>query len=1071
MSFASSLFRPCSRLRPLPALLVLILNLGSLPASEGNFVWQIPQARVLPQGDLEYTPTAFQFVAGQDVRYVDFANGDDEADGRTRETAWKHHPWDPAAGGQSKAFAPKTGVTYVFKGGVEYRGSLVAPPRDLAPSSAEEPIRLTADPTWGEGRPILLGSEPVRNWTRGGLPEMPEPDKVWRAEVDFAPRTLWLVQADGAISRLPLARHPNWHESDPQDPMAEWPTWENPEWWKNDGRLHVTKVGGKERHVGISREVFDRPASDYVGATVWTEWGIVMGSPYPAQIEAFDEEKKGAAFRGPWTFEISERIMTGNRFHLEDKAWMLDEPGEFFVVRQGAQATIFFWPPDDVDPNSLRLEAGKRLNFLDATELGHLEVRGLQFQFTGQHWDYNIPRWAHPDLMNAAIRIRGPAESLTISHCLFQFLNGAARIDTASVRHQIPRVEICDNHVRETDHGAFIVQSHFGEASDLEALQANPAGGRVGHINFLRNRLEKIGWRNLSGEHGHAVDLNYPHSSVVAGNFLHRIAGWGLAVFGGKPSSESPQIAALDAPMSRHLIFHNRVEDVLLKSNDWGGIETWQGGPFYVWANLVINPRAFKNWTYIHVQPDGIPSFGHAYYLDGSYKNYLFNNIAMGRSSALGTKDVNTSAIQGILGFENTFLHNTLYRFANGTRQQAPDASRLRFLGNILQDITAFDFRNADPNDTPPDPNAEHYKQGGAFNYPTLGYAGNVFYETANRFVFEETGAIYTSLRDFSAALEKVHAQASSVGRELADSPLRDPARGDFRPTGSLDPEEDGLRVFVPWGLRGVVGEWNFVQNQSDPALIIDTHWYMHGAYGNRDHYRLTPRFPLRGVKITAENYVAGPLENWGDGPGALQLNGRDQYLVLPHAELVPSGAVTPSAMRTVNIQHENFLLELYLRSETSAGCLVRKMPSQGPGYALELSQGRPTLRLRDAEGRETIATAEQPLRTSQWHHLLVEADRAQGIRFYLDGKMAGQTPGPLPAGSLRNTADFLVGGGPDLPGFSGALEFLRIAQGTLADADTTIEELHAWEFEGPQFRDFTGNSRSQSNPPGALVR
>jgi hypothetical protein len=36
-------------------------------------------------------------------------------------------------------------------------------------------------------------------------------------------------------------------------------------------------------------------------------------------------------------------------------------------------------------------------------------------------------------------------------------------------------------------------------------------------------------------------------------------------------------------------------------------------------------------------------------------------------------------------------------------------------------------------------------------------------------------------------------------------------------------------------------------------------------------------------------------------------------------------------------------------------------------------------------------------------------------------------------------------------------LDFLRIAQGTLADADTTIEELHDWEFEGPFLRDFAG--------------
>ena len=50
------------------------------------------------------------------------------------------------------------------------------------------------------------------------------------------------------------------------------------------------------------------------------------------------------------------------------------------------------------------------------------------------------------------------------------------------------------------------------------------------------------------------------------------------------------------------------------------------------------------------------------------------------------------------------------------------------------------------------------------------------------------------------------------------------------------------------------------------------------------------------------------------------------------------------------------------------------------------------------------------------------------------------------------------VGGTPDGRYFDGTLDFLRIAQGSLADADTTIEELYAWEFHGPFLRDFAGH-------------
>jgi len=43
---------------------------------------------------------------------------------------------------------------------------------------------------------------------------------------------------------------------------------------------------------------------------------------------------------------------------------------------------------------------------------------------------------------------------------------------------------------------------------------------------------------------------------------------------------------------------------------------------------------------------------------------------------------------------------------------------------------------------------------------------------------------------------------------------------------------------------------------------------------------------------------------------------------------------------------------------------------------------------------------------------------------------------------------------------FDGAIDFMRIARGTLADAKTTIYELYAWEFNGPFLCDFTGRER-----------
>ena len=76
-----------------------------------------------------------------------------------------------------------------------------------------------------------------------------------------------------------------------------------------------------------------------------------------------------------------------------------------------------------------------------------------------------------------------------------------------------------------------------------------------------------------------------------------------------------------------------------------------------------------------------------------------------------------------------------------------------------------------------------------------------------------------------------------------------------------------------------------------------------------------------------------------------------------------------------------------------------------------------------------------------------------------------------MPTGSLANSSDFLVGGGPAQPGFAGAFDFLRLSRGTLADAHTTIAELYAWQFKGPQHADFVGASRQKNNAAGALAR
>jgi hypothetical protein len=93
-----------------------------------------------------------------------------------------------------------------------------------------------------------------------------------------------------------------------------------------------------------------------------------------------------------------------------------------------------------------------------------------------------------------------------------------------------------------------------------------------------------------------------------------------------------------------------------------------------------------------------------------------------------------------------------------------------------------------------------------------------------------------------------------------------------------------------------------------------------------------------------------------------------------------------------------------------------------------------------------------------KWHHVIAEADRSsRRFRFYIDGRAGASGMGLVTPIRTDNEGDVYVGGTPDGDNLAMTIEFLRITQGTLADARTTIDELYTWQFAGPQYRDFTG--------------
>jgi len=994
--------------------------------------WNQAMAEVGATGDLTWKPQAFRFEPGASVKHIDFAGGDDGGDG-SQAKPWKHHPWDAEASGNAKACSG--GHTYVFKRGVAYRGQL----RPAESGAAGKPIRLTSDPAWGAGEAELLATLPVTGWNKGAAPAgMPEADKVWHADVAFLPRNLWVVGKDGAWTRIPLARTPNWTVSNPEDVMSEWWTWEQPEWWTGKWQIDWkgTTFGAKRAHMGIDTRNLSGTADDYVGAIVRTEYGIVMGTPFPTKVEGFDAAKKGLIFQGIWTGD-SEKILTRNRYYLEDKANFLDSAGEFWVERTGGGGRVFLRLPGDADPTSARIEAGRWTSHIEATQLNHVDISGLAFRGGNTAWELWQPAWGHPEVANAAVRVLGPCEGLRVANCTFEQLPGRAlRVDAGKPGLAFGGLVFTDNDLRFLDQGIVEVK----------------ASGK-GDVQVLRNRTFMTGLRPHRQMHGHGIIIEFPETMQVAGNILDRTYGAGIFVFGGKGSGDRR-----DVPLSRSLVHGNRVVDSLLAANDWGGIETWQSGPHYVFNNISGNANGYWNWAASKDKP-GSARLGFNYYFDGSFKNWVFNNVAWGNAVDPTSPLCSHAAFyQAVPTIHNVFFNNTAHGF-HVASNWSPAGGRNLFLGNLFAAISGPVFQHGKlKEDKGPQP--------AQYPYDTVAFARNVFAACTGKVFghFEASGTAYADAAAMAAALTQRKALADGLGTQVAEVPLPGAAKRDFRPAKGSPATDSGVKVYVPWALARTVGEWQFRRNNTDPTVALDDSWYPGDYHAKREDYHTAPVWNLRGDGLTAASWVDGPLEDWT--AGALRLDGK-QRLVLTQVAMTATyefdagkqgrQKAEGSQLNSPDGTAGNLIIELWLQAEAGQGvcAVVRKMDAKA-GYQVALNKAGGVSFAVAAGGVRGEAASGARIVDGKWHHVLAELDRQAGVvRIFTDGVKSAEAPmGVSVDASLTCGADLVVG-----EGFRGMLEFMRIARSSLAESRTSIEELWDWQTDGPFLRDFAGRA------------
>ncbi len=1132
-------------------LLLIILLMSVSMAHAADYAWQEHQAEVTETGDIKWSPRPFAFKAGANIRYIDYENGDDNKDGATKTTAWKHHPWDRFAEG--KAAAHEGVTTYVFKGGVDYRGILVADES----GKAGDPIRLTRDPEWGEGPARILGSYILPpKWvkaTQVNCPaRMPDKDKVWAMDLNALgifnekqkgavlihkatyDRTidepwygLFRVEEDDSSHVQHLARTPNWQPGNENFPLDYWHTM--------DDRYEVKNPDNPDQtlRTGFTDEWLKGHPTDYFeGGYIWPQYALFMGGPTARLIEK-EMEKKGHTFP---VYDPEKGYMLPNKFGswgknlrymIDNLPQFLDAPEEFYLDKN--TGLLFYRPLEGTDPNKQRLEWSMIDMGIYIEAFSHIYISGLDFRY-----------------QNAGVYLEPDMKDVLISNCTFEDI----RQYGIAFKFQNWRGDRTDDPLVFKRREADEIRIHDCYFQDIwETAVTLSAASQAGkfynrhfkNIEVLRNKSYNTGIRHQDNIQTPlpAFEIMYPETGIIAGNYVEDSWGSGLMIFAGETSGNSA-----DFPLSRLLVYENKTIDTALAVNDYGGMSLWQGGSIYCYNNNIGNSPGVMPAGILMFSANGKPTnLSYPLYLDGAYKVFSFNNIIWARSNDPKEDEyaTKTPGYFMVFGFLNQFFGNTLYRTGKGVGGSA--GNRNDVVGNLMVEVgdsSRLNGRNPDAfiaHDRAGDPSlvgGGDDGSSGRTGVPTLAYANNVFHGEglAGKLLSKNPEGGYPvgiegkTVEELAEAMKTYPIRYAQLGWRSDEKPI--PGKSSPEPIKTLDevdftPKENSMAVdkgatyFVPWSLYGTVGEWHFTENHADPNRCIDYAWYQSYSHANRMFYPYVPGLDLQFNTLTLDDgYSEGALEDWCrgavtfDGKRFATVNdakmredinvpvyflGRDGELRKKKRLIDPETApkwtvpepikgkgrraeyekdakmVFPGEERkTLIFRTENLLVEAVLRTSTPNGGILGKFDGKS-GYRLYLNpQGKAVFEVASGGKTASVESAEA-VNNGEWRHVLAEIDRASGaMRIYVDGKLSNEAKAGLAANaSLENNDDFLVGKTHDGVFFTGQIDFMRVCQGTLADARTSIEELYAWQTDGPFKYDMRGRKPVGRRDAGAL--
>jgi len=403
--------------------------------------------------------------------YVDASLGDDTRDGLSEADAWK------TVAKVNAATFMVLGDSVLFKCGETWREQLTVP----SSGTSGNPIVFGqyGSNCNGTNKPVLNAAEVVTGWSLHS-------GSIYKASVAFP---VLQVFVDGQY--ISLAHYPNKGYL-PQKPDSLYLTIAADSVQDTAGKC-ATKTGDVT-FLTTGPDLVIPPGESIVGANVHVR--TVMWRIEDRPVAVYDPTASRIEWQTPTEFGVCKNW----GYYLDNKLWMLDEPGEWFYEN----GVLYVWLPDSTDPSAHRIEASRYLNGIYNYAKNNIIFRDFKIRYAGSYGvrindapDVELRNLDISDSGNKGIYVTGWGTIPDVERLI---------VDRCAV----------NNSVRD---GIYVVSVENTQITNNQVSNTGVIGTPVNSFAAIRSDTNSVISSNNIINSGY-IGIRFSYSSVVARNVI-----------------------------------------------------------------------------------------------------------------------------------------------------------------------------------------------------------------------------------------------------------------------------------------------------------------------------------------------------------------------------------------------------------------------------------------------------------------------------------------------------------------------------------------------------------------------